>query len=167
MGASSIYRHVRCKEELLIEELADLQEEAWIRFRRGGAREESTSARVRRFLAFHHRLLAERRDLTTIALRASTHPGARVARRVLALQDRSIGLLAEILQGGRVRGDLARDVDVVEAARTLVHVATGSRLAWANGLVSSETCLDSVDRAVALLFRGIGARSSDVGARCD
>ena len=33
MGASSIYRHVRSKEELLIQELADLQEEAWTRFR--------------------------------------------------------------------------------------------------------------------------------------
>ena len=33
MGASSIYRHVQTKEELLVQELADLQEEAWTRFR--------------------------------------------------------------------------------------------------------------------------------------
>ena len=33
MGASSIYRHVRTKHELLVLELADLQEEAWQSFR--------------------------------------------------------------------------------------------------------------------------------------
>ena len=38
MGASSFYRHVQSKEELLIEELADLQEEAWRRFRAEDAR---------------------------------------------------------------------------------------------------------------------------------
>jgi AcrR family transcriptional regulator len=40
MGASSIYRHVRSKHELLVLELADLQEEAWLSFRRA----DSTSS---------------------------------------------------------------------------------------------------------------------------
>src|SRR5690606_15876482 len=33
MGASSLYRHIRSKEELLVEDLAVRQEEAWRRFR--------------------------------------------------------------------------------------------------------------------------------------
>ena len=98
-------------------------------------------------------------DLTVIALRASTYQGAPVARRALALQDRTIGLLAEILQTGRAR-DLARDVDVLSAARALVHVASGARLAWANGLTSESGCQKGIDSAVDLLFRGIG-RSPD------
>ena len=46
MGASSIYRHVQTKEELLVQELADLQEEAWTRFRRGERRAGSTRERL-------------------------------------------------------------------------------------------------------------------------
>jgi len=160
MGASSIYRHVRSKEELLIEELAELQEEAWRRFRSREGRGEDACERVQRFMAAWHALLVEDRDLTVIALRAATRPEARVARRVLALHDRTTGLLAELLQQGRMRGELARDVDVLVAARALFHVALGARLPWANHLVGDDECLASIQSAVALFFRGIAARAS-------
>ncbi len=101
-------------------------------------------------------MLARERDLTVIALRATTHPQARVCQRVLALNDRTIGLLAEILQAGRVRGDLVRDVDVLASARALFHIATGARIAWANGLLTEDGCRDAIDASVDLLFTGIG-----------
>jgi AcrR family transcriptional regulator len=156
MGASSIYRHVETKEELLVQELADLQDEAWAGFRREAGAGEDTRARLRRFFEHQHELLARDPDLTRIALRATTHPHARVARRVLALNDRSIGLLAEILQAGRVCGDLARDADVLTSARTLFHLASGARLSWANGLTGEDACRRAIEVAVDLLFRGIG-----------
>ncbi len=156
MGASSIYRHVRSKEELLVEDLAGRQEEAWTRFRREDDRAHATRVRVLRFFALQHALLSEAPDLTTIALRALTHPEARVARRVLALHDRSIGLLAEVLQSGRARGDLARELDVVQAGRALFHAALGARLAWANGVLSAEECRRAIEESVELLFRGFG-----------
>jgi AcrR family transcriptional regulator len=154
MGASSIYRHVQTKHELLVLELAELQEEAWTRFRMSDDRDAPTRDRIRRFFEIQHALLASDADLTVIALRASTYPEAPVARRALALQDRTIGLLAEILQTGR-RRDLAPDIDVLAAARALVHIATGARVAWANGLASEAACEKSVESAVDLLFRGI------------
>jgi AcrR family transcriptional regulator len=157
MGTSSIYRHVRSKEELLVEELAARQEEAWRRFRAGDDRGRPVRDRLLAFFARQHELLSEDADLTTIALRALTHPEARVARRVLALHDRTIGLLAEILQSGRARGDLARDVDVLLAARALFHAALGARIAWANGLLSAEGCAASIASSVELLFRGLAA----------
>ena len=153
----SIYRHVESKEEMLVQELADLQEEAWTCFRRGSRRDESTHQRIHRFFQAQHELLARERDLTVIALRATTYPNARVSRRVLALNDRTIGLLAEILQGGRVAGDLGRDVDVLASARALFHIASGARISWSNGLLSEECCREAIDAAVDLLFRGIGA----------
>src|SRR4029450_9544140 len=110
-----IYRHIRSKEELLIDDLAARQEEAWRRFRAGDDRSRPTRDRVLAFFAEQHRLLSEDPDFTTIALRALTHPEARVARRVLALHDRTIGLLAEILPIGRGRGDLAREPDLLLA----------------------------------------------------
>ena len=158
MGASSIYRHVRSKEELLVEELAARQEEAWTRFREEDDRRAPTRERLRRFLDSQHALLAQEPDLTTIALRATTLPKPRVARRVLALQDRTIGLLFEVLQMGRMRGDLAKGVDVLAAARTLAHVTSGARIPWANGLVSAEACRASIDAAVDVLFTGLAAR---------
>jgi hypothetical protein len=94
-------------------------------------------------------LLASDADLTVIALRATTFPDAPLARRVLALHDRSIGLLAEILQSGR-RRDLAPDVDVLASARALFHVASGARISWANGQLSEKGCRE-------LLFRGLAA----------
>jgi AcrR family transcriptional regulator len=159
MGASSIYRHVESKEELLVLELADLQEEAWTRFRLLDDRERPTRERVRRFFEAQHALLAETPDLTVIALRATTFPAARVARRVLGLDDRSIGLLAEVLQGGRLRGDLDPDVDVLTAARVLFHIASGARISWANGLASEQACRRSIDDGVDLLFRGLDVTS--------
>ena len=158
MGASSIYRHVESKEELLVQELADLQEEAWARYRRAERRADPTRERVRAFFDAQHDLLARDPDLTVVALRATTWPAARVARRVLALQDRTVGLLAEILQAGRVRGDLAREIDVLAAARSLVHVASGARIAWANGLLSEAACRADVEASVALMFRGLDVR---------
>ncbi len=154
MGASSIYRHVRSKHELLVLELADLQEEAWTRFRLGDDPGAPTRVRVGRFLELQHDLLARDPDLTVIALRATTYPEARVSRRVLALHDRTIGLLAEILQGGRQR-DLARHVDVLAAARAVFHITSGARLSWANGLASESACRRSIEASVDLLFRGL------------
>jgi AcrR family transcriptional regulator len=157
MGASSIYRHIRSKEELLVDELGELQQTAWARWRRGPARVLPARERLRRFLDAEHALLARAPDLTTVALRATTHPEARVARRALALQDQTIGLVAEILQSARARGELRRDADVLAAARTLTHAVHGARLAWANGLLDAEGCRAAVDAAVALLFDGIAA----------
>ncbi len=157
MGASSLYRHIRSKEELLVDELQELQEQAWHRFRvREGRSEKPTPERLGSFLDAEHRLLARDPDFTTIALRATTHPEARVARQVLALQDRTVGLLAEILQQGRTRGELGRGVDVLAAARTIAHATSGARIAWANGLLDADGCRAAVQTAVELLFRGIG-----------
>jgi len=157
MGASSIYRHVQSKEELLIEELAEMQEEAWTRFRARDDRNRPTEERLRDFLDAQHELLVADRDLTTIALRATTKTEARVAKRVLALYDRTIGLLMEILQRGRMKKDLAKDVDVLETARVLFHVTNGARIPWANGMVSDDALRDSIHQAVDLLFRGVSA----------
>jgi AcrR family transcriptional regulator len=159
MGASSIYRHVRTKQELLVLELADLQEEAWSRFRRSDDRGGATLDRVLGFFEAQHALLATDADLTVIALRATTFPDAPVARRVLALHDRSIGLLAEILQSGR-RRDLDPDVDVLASARALFHVASGARISWANGQLSESGCRDAIRSATLLLFRGLAAAAA-------
>jgi AcrR family transcriptional regulator len=157
MAASSIYRHVRSKEELLVWELAGLQDEAWTRFRRQDSRAEPTRERVRKFFQFQHELLARDADYTAIALRATTWPGERVASQVLALHDRTIGLLAEILQAGRRRADLAPGLDVLAAARALLHVSTGARIDWANGRLDEPGCRRAIESSVELLFRGIGA----------
>ena len=159
MGASSIYRHVQSKEELLIDELFELQEEAWTRFRSTDDRNRGTADRLRDFLDVQHELFIADRDLTTIALRATTKTEARVARRVLQLYDRTIGLLMEILQRGRMKNDLAKDVDVLEAARVLFHVTHGARIPWANGMLKDEACRASIHQAVDLIFRGIAAGS--------
>jgi AcrR family transcriptional regulator len=159
MGASSIYRHVRSKEELLIDELTRLQEEAWHRFRQGDERTLPTRERVHRFLDVQHELLVADRDFTAIALRATTKPEARVARQVLALNDRTVGLLMEILQMGRMRNDLAKDVEVLEAARVVFSITQGARIPWANGLVTDEVCRNSIQSGVDLLFKGLDRRS--------
>ena len=161
MGASSIYRHIRSKEELLVDELGELQQRAWARLRTGASRALPARERLRRFLDVEHALLVRAPDLTTVALRATTHPEARVARRALALQDQTIGLVAEILQSARSRGELRREAEVLVAARTLTHAIHGARLAWANGLLDAEGCRAAVDAAVALLFDGIGARGAE------
>lgn len=155
MGASSIYRHVESKEELLVQELVDLQEEAWTRFRLIDDRARPTPERIRAFFEAQHALLAETPDLTVIALRATTYPNARVARSVLALQDRTVGVLAELLQAGRVRGDVGREVDILGAARSLFHISTGARIAWANGMLREAECRRAIEDAVELLFRGL------------
>jgi AcrR family transcriptional regulator len=162
MGASSIYRHVQSKEELLIDELSDMQEEAWTRFRALDDRNRPTADRLREFFDVQHELLVADRDLTTIALRATTKTEARVAKRVLQLHDRTIGLLMEILQRGRMKQDLAKDVDVLETARVLFHVTNGARIPWANGMVADSALRDSIHQAVDLLFRGVSADSRKV-----
>jgi len=159
MGASSIYRHVQSKEELLIDELAVMQEEAWTRFREVDDRNRPTALRLREFFDVQHDLLVANRDLTTIALRATTKTEARVAKRVLQLYDRTIGLLMEILQRGRMKQDLAKDVDVLETARVLFHVTNGARIPWANGMVADDALRDSIHQAVDLLFRGVSSES--------
>ena len=83
---------MKSKEELLVQELADLQEEAWTRFRREDRRGSATRERVRRFFQTQHALLAEAPDLTVIALRATTYPAARVSRRVRSARARSTRL---------------------------------------------------------------------------
>lgn len=158
MGASSIYRHIRSKEELLLDELLEVSEEAWQRFRRGEDRSRPARERLQDFLDAEHALLAGDPEFTTVALRAACQPGARAARRALALQDRTVGLIAEILLAGRARGELARDADALAAARTIAHALSGARLAWANGLLSAEDCRASVAAAVDLLFRGLEAQ---------
>jgi len=157
MGASSIYRHVQSKEELLIDELAALQEQAWSEFRRSDPRDRSTRERIWAFLATQHELLTQDRDLSLIALRATTRPEIRVSRQVLALYDRTIGLLAEILQMGRRNRDLDPNVNVLEAAQTIFHITLGARIAWSNGLVSADGCRRSTEAGVNLLFRGLAA----------
>ncbi len=158
MGASSIYRHVQSKEELLIDELEAIQETAWQRFREQDDRMRPARERVHKFLDVQHELLVADRDLTMIALRAATRPEARVARRSLVLNDRTIGLLAEILQMGRKREDLVLDTNVLEAASALFHITQGARIPWANGLVSGKACQRSIRAGVDLLFRGIAPR---------
>jgi AcrR family transcriptional regulator len=158
MGASSIYRHIRSKEELLLDELLEVSEEAWERFRKEEDRSRPARERLQRFLDAEHALLAGDPEFTTIALRAACQPGARAARRALALQDRTVGLIAEILLAGRARGELARDADPLAAARTVAHAIAGARLAWANGLLSAQECRASVAASVELLFMGLAAR---------
>lgn len=160
MGASSIYRHVRTKHELLVLELSELQEEAWTRFRHSDDRKGPTLQRLHRFLQMQHELLAGDADLTVIALRATTYPDAPVARRVLTLQDRTIGLIAEILQAGR-RRDLSPDIDVLGSARAIFHITSGARISWANGLLSERACRKSIETSVELLFRGIASHAAD------
>jgi len=157
MGASSIYRHVRSKEELLVGELTSLQERAWTRFRAQDDRRAATRERIAHFLKIQHELMTADRDFTLIALRCVARPDARVARQVLALHDRTIGLLAEILQVGRMRGDLAPGVDVLEAARTIFHLTQGARIPWLNGMLSDDRCLASIQRDVELVFNGLAS----------
>lgn len=162
MGASSIYRHVQSKEELLIDELADLQERAWAEFRRSDLRDRPTRERIWAFLATQHELLTQDRDLSLIAMRATTRPEIRVSRQVLALYDRTIGLLAEILQMGRKNRDLDSKVNVLEAAQAIFHITLGARIAWSNGLVSADGCRRTTEAGVNLLFGGLeGGASGD------
>ena len=155
MGASSIYRHVKSKEELLIEELADLQEDAWTQFRKTDDRTRSTRDRVAHFIDVQHELLTRDRDLTLIALRSTTRPEARVSRRVLTLYDRTVGLLAEILQMGRKNKDLSSSANVLQAAQALFHITLGARIAWSNGQVSDAGCRESIQAGVNLMFDGL------------
>ena len=134
-----------------------IQEEAWTRFRSGDDRNRPTADRLRDFFDAQHDLLVENRDLTTIALRATTKTEARVAKRVLQLYDRTIGLLMEILQQGRMKRHLAKDVDVLETARVLFHVTNGARIPWANGMVNDQALRDSTHQAIELLFKGVAA----------
>jgi AcrR family transcriptional regulator len=157
MGPSSIYRHLETKEELLLWELADLQDEAWQRFRRGDDRSLCTRERIRRFFAHQHDLLARQPDYTVIALRATTHPGDRIARESLRLTDRAVGLVAEILQSGRKNGDLRPGVDLLSAAAALCQVAVGARVSWANGRLTEQGCRQAIETSVDLLFSGIGS----------
>jgi AcrR family transcriptional regulator len=155
MGASSIYRHVQSKEELLMDQLSDLQEEAWQRFRDQDERDAPTRERVRAFLDVQHDVLVADGDLTLIALRSTTRPGARVAKQVLSLNDRTVGLLMEILQMGKMQHRLAKKTDVLEAARVIFHITQGVRLSWANGLMSAEACREAIGTGVNMLFDGL------------
>ena len=156
LGASSIYRHVESKQELLMLEIAELQEEAWLNFRQRDPRKAATRERVLDFFDAQHDLLSSNADLTVIALRATSFPEAPMAARALALQDRSIGLIVEILQQGR-RIDLAPDVDVMGAALALFHTAQGVRTSWANGRLSERGCRRAIRDSVELLFKGLEA----------
>ena len=89
------------------------------------------------------------------ALRATTRPDAHVARRALALSDQTVGLIAEILQMGRRKRDLRKDLDVLEAARVIYDLTQGPRISWAHGMLSAERCRKSINSAVDLLFIGL------------
>ena len=77
---------------------------------------------------------------------------------MVALQDRTIGLVTEILQAARTRGELVREVDPLVAARAITHITSGARVAWANGLLSADACRAAIDSGVDLLFRGLERR---------
>jgi len=162
MGVSSLYRHICSKEELVISELAHLQERAWTQFRREDDRTDAAQERVQRWLRVQHELLCRDPDFSRIALRATTHPRARVARDVLALHDRSIGLLAEILLSGRMKRILAPEVDIMRAAQALFYITQSARVPWANGLLSDEALMENLRIAVDLLFHGIEAREREI-----
>ena len=66
----------------------------------------------------------------------------------------------EILQRGRQKKHLARDVDVLETARVLFHVSNGARIPWANGLVTDDALRQSMHQAVDLLFRGVASKDA-------
>ena len=131
MGASSIYRHVQSKEELLIQDLADLQEEAWSKFRRHDDHAAATRVRIHRFFQTQHELLAQAPDLTVIALRATTHPQARVAGRVLgtmtlvATGDTSFGQADVVL--AQQLADIAAPHLELSRRAALSSVPSGSR----------------------------------------
>lgn len=159
MGTSSIYRHVRSKEELLIWELAELQSEAWTRFRASDDKVSPTRERIGRFFEVQHQLLASQPDFTVIALRAATYPPKPAARASLKLADQTVAILAEILQSGRKNRDLDPTLDLLAAANALFQVASSARMSWANGLLTEKACRKSIEASVDLLFRGIGSRS--------
>ena len=48
--------------------------------------------------------------------------------------------------------------DVLAASRVIVHLTTGARIPWANGLVSAEGCRASIAAALDVLFSGMCAR---------
>jgi AcrR family transcriptional regulator len=155
MGASSIYRHVRSKEELLIGELVALQQEAWRRFRETDNRAHATRDRIQAFLDVQHALFVSDRDFTAIAVRCTTRSEVRVAKQVFALNDKTIGLLFEILQMGR--RDLARGIDALEAARVIFAITQGARIPWSNGLMSDAACASAIRTGVDILFQGLEA----------
>lgn len=158
MGVSSLYRHIQSKEELLVDELVAKQEQAWVNFRREDQKSLSARQRIGRWVALQHELLSQDPDFSRVALRASTHPGARVAKQVLALNDRSIGLIAEILMKGRMSDGLSREVDLMTAAQAVFYITNSARIPWANGVVSDEACLKNTLTAVDLLFQGLAGR---------
>ncbi len=160
MGVSSLYRHIQSKEELLVGELVAKQEQAWIHFRREDQGGLGARERISRWVVLQHDLLSLDPDFSRIALRASTHPQARVARQVLALNDRSIGLIAEILMKGRMSDGLSREVDLMTAAQAVFYITNSARVPWANGVVSDEACLNNTLTAVDLLFQGLEARNA-------
>ncbi len=160
MGVSSLYRHIQSKEELLVGELVAKQEQAWINFRREDQSGLSARERISRWVALQHELLSLDPDFSRIALRASTHPQARVAKEVLALNDRSIGLIAEILMKGRMSDGLSREVDLMTAAQAVFYITNSARVPWANGVVSDEACLTNTLTAVDLLFQGLEVRDA-------
>jgi AcrR family transcriptional regulator len=160
MGVSSLYRHIQSKEELLVGELVAKQEQAWIHFRSEDQAGLNARQRIGRWVSLQHELLSLDPDFSRVALRASTHPQARVAKEVLALNDRSIGLIAEILMKGRMSDGFPREVDLMTAAQAVFYITNSARIPWANGVVSDEACLKNTLTAVDLLFQGLEARNA-------
>ena len=160
MGASSIYRHIRSKEELLVEELgrapaARLDAPPHGRGARAARARAAAPLPRRRARAAACARPTSRRSRCApprIPRRASRAACSRSRTRRSASSPRSSS-------PARSRGELRRDADVLVAARTLTHAVHGARLAWANGLLDAEGCRAAVDAAVALLFDGIGARA--------
>ena len=93
------------------------------------------------------------------------YPRERAARDSLRLTDRTVALLAEILQSGRKNGDLDPAIDLLSAANALYHVATSARISWANGILSEDACRTAIEASVDLLFRGIGRGTDSAETR--
>ena len=103
-------------------------------------------------------MLARQPDLTVIALRSTTHPRDRIARESFRLTDRTVALVAEILQSGRKHEDLRPGVDLLAAAAALCQVAIGARMSWANGRLTEAGCRRAIAASIDLFFSGIGNR---------
>ena len=158
MGASSIYRHLRSKEELLIWELADLQGEAWKRFRADDDRSAPTRVRVARFLRGTARALGSQSGLHRDRV-ARSDPSARARGARLPTPHRPQHRLAgrDSAERSQERRPRSRRRSPVRRECAVPRRNERANL-LANGLLTEAGCRSAIDASVDLLFRGIGKR---------